>query len=507
MVGVSLFAKALTSVSQLILAGLLLQTEFGLAALAISVIDITGVVQKMGFREMLMHRQDRVHEWMNPAIWASAVGGLITLVLIVLFAPFAPWVFSSDREIVTLVLVAAVGASMVGFIGSFEAMLSIQLRFKTVGALQTVESITRVGLQIGLAFSGFGAMSIILARSLTWVLHAVALFVVSKPQLKRRPELAKWQEAWRDCLNLFITNSSFVAIRQGDYFLLGVFFSEAIVGAYYFAFNLSTQAIMLIAQSMSTVLAAGLSKLKSDPVRQRRAFVNVVSLISFVAVPLLVMQAVCAEPLLKGLYEDKWNDAIVPLQILSLAACWSAVGWNSGAMFAATGRFREQRITALVGGVAFVVSIGLAAWWGSAVTVAVAVLVFRSVYIPIQIGIAASGRASVAIHSVVCLLKPLALCVLAAVPAHFLGIAVSDGLGRFFADVVADQTGWLVTVLGENGHRGALLARVVVTSAAIGLLYYVLARLVLRSTYAEFSARLRTILPDRVSSRVPGWLI
>lgn len=505
MVGVSLLSKLLASVSQLVLGGLLLPDEFGLVALTLATTDTVGFVQKIGLRDMLMHRQDSIRDWVNPAMWAAGLGGLLTLVSLSVLAPLAPWVFAAERDLVQLILVAAIGSSVVGVIRTLEAVLAIHLQFKKIGAIQTGEVFVRLVLQIVFAFAGFGAMSIVLPRTITWILHALTLGFVVRPRLLGRPELAKWRSASSDCVNLLIVQTAQVAVRQGDYFLLGIFASQSVVGAYYFAFNLSTQAIMLIAQSLTSVLASGLGKLKAEKDRQIQAFLNAVELISFVAVPLLVMQAIAAEPMLKGFYASKWDGAVVPLQILSIAACWSAVGWNSGAMFAATGRFRQQRIVVIVGSVLFTLLITLCAWLGDEVTVALGVLVFRTIFIPIQIGVAAYGRPIVVFRSIQNMLGPLIVAGIAAVPAVLIGLLVRDAvanpIGRLFADTS------LESFVGISGKKGAMIVQVVVMSVIVAVLYNLLSRMILPGTYARFSSRIRMVMPFWVASRVPGWLI
>ncbi|GAB5497554.1 MAG: hypothetical protein Phyf2KO_26340 [Phycisphaerales bacterium] len=504
MVGVSLLGKVLATISQFLLAGLLLKTEFGYVALTIAVADTVGIVQKIGLREMLMHRQASLADWINPAMWAAAVGGLATLLLLLAVAPIMPWLFDSSRELIELTAVASVGSGVFGFILVLEAVLAIQLRFKTIGAIKTGEMFTRITLQIVLAFMGFGAMSIILPRTLTWIFHAISLIIIVKPKVLRRPELNKWREALPDSTNLFMVISSQVAVRQGDYFLLGLFAADAVVGAYYFAFNLSTQAMMLVAQSLTSVLASGLGKLKSDINRQVEAFLRAQELISFVAVPMLVLQVISAGPLLTGLYGDKWELAVVPLQILSIAACWTAVGWNCHAMFAATGRFRQQRIVVISGMVGFVVLICLCAWLGDSVTVAIGVLAFRAVFIPIQIAVAAYGRVAVALKSVVYMLGPLVVAAIASVPAVLAGAIVRDEIAPAIGESFRGSS--LESFVGANGMRGAMIVQVLLMSAVVAVLYNLLARLMLRETFSRFSSRMRAVLPARVLKLVPSWV-
>ena len=484
MLAISLLTKALGFVGQLALAALLVPEDFGLVALAIGVIDTCGLVQKLGLREMITHRQRHLSRWLSPALWLAALGGLVSAALLIALAFAAPAVFKVDDSLTLLIIVGAIGNAQRGVLETLEASLAAQLRFGVIARVRVGEVVLRTALSLAFAAMGMGAMSLILPRPIVTFAHASALWLCARPKLSRRPQLRRWRLMLGDSARVFSSHTAQVIMRQGDRLLLGLFVGEAMLGAYFFAFGLSTQGVILLVQSLTAVLAAGLSKLQSNPERQRLAFLDAIGVIALVSVPLLGIQAACAEALLVLLYKDRWLDAVAPLQILSVAAAISAIGWNNNAMFIARGRFREQAIMSWIGAALFLLIVTTCAWRGGPVTVAWGVLAFRATFIPVTLTVAAGGGWRTYRAAVAAALGPALVACVSILPAW-----------------------WLGELAGQSGRPLDLLAQIAITSAIGSLLYWILARTLLRDTYSRFSARVRTMLPDRVASRVPSWAL
>ena len=484
MLVISLLTKVLGFAGQLVLAALLVPDHFGLVALAIGTIDTCGLVQKLGLREMITHRQRHLTRWLSPALWIAGVGGLASALLLIALSFVAPTIFDAEKSLTILIIVGAIGNAQLGFITTLESALAVRLRFGSIARFRVGEVILRTGLSLGFAALGLGAMSLILPRPIVMLAHAIALWLAVRPKVTRRPQTRRLKLMFADGSRVFMSHTAQVMMRQGDRLLLGLFVGEAILGAYFFAFGLSTQGAIMLVQSLTGVLAAGLSKLQHDPQRQRRAFLDAIGVIALVSVPLLALQAACSEALLVLLYKDRWLNAIAPLQILSLAAAISAIGWNNNAMFMARGLFKAQLVMSWIGAIGFLATVTTCAWLGGPVTVAWGVLAFRLVYVPLSLTVAAGGGAQTYTATMTSALGPALVACVSILPAW-----------------------WLGTQIGATGRPLDLLAEIAITVLIGSSLYWALARLFLRHAYARFSARVRTMLPDQVSSRVPTWAL
>ncbi len=493
--GVTILLKVLATLGQFAIAVYVADEEFGLWALAISLADMFGLAHKFGIHDVVTHRQKRIDQWMNPAFWASGVFAVVTVLIIAAIAPFSPALFGSDESLAVLLLIAGFGVALSGFAELFQAKLSLDFRFGLIAKVSAAEGIVRVVAQVILSAVGMGALGLVLVRTVTWILQVIVYGIAARPVVRRSPELRLWREAASDSGHIMVTRIAEVLIRRGDVILLGMFAADAVVGVYYFAYNLSTQVIMLLSQSIVGVLSAGFSKLQDDLERLRAAFFTSIRVMSFISVPLLVIQAATCGPFLRLLYVDKWESAIVPLQILSVASCFSAAGWNTTAVFTARGLFRRQLVVRLVGGGLFLAVMVSAATTGDPVILAWGALAFQAVYVPLQITTATGGGFRAIQESVLSVLRPIV-------------VAGSGALLAIWITGVLDpQLVQLGTHAGEHAGRAMEFLRFILIGMISSVWYLAGARFVLRGTYNEFAKRMRTVLPTRMSDRIPGWML
>ena len=137
-----------------------------------------------------------------------------------------------------------------------------------------------------------------------------------------------------------------------------------------------------------------------------------------------------------------------------------------------------------IGAIGFLSVITLCAWQGGPIAVAFGVVGFRLVYVPITLTVAAGGGWATMRSAIASALAPGIVATAAILPAWWVGLKV-----------------------GAPGDRVSLGLQILVTLAMGAALYWLLARLLLRHTYTRFGARVRTMLPDQVSSRVPAWAL
>ncbi|HED53848.1 MAG TPA: hypothetical protein ENJ00_06570 [Phycisphaerales bacterium] len=496
MVGVTLLAKVLASAGQFVLAFYLVESDFGQWALALSLADMFGLVNKLGLREILTNRQKHVDQWMNPAIWAATLGGVMTLLILVAMAPWSPKLFhSASPGFPPLLIIAGVGVATSGLNEVFQARLALDFRFGLIAKVTAAEGFVRIVAQVILSMLGMGALGLVLVRSLTWTAQAITLGLFVRPKIRRRPEWNRFREASRDTKNIFLTRVAEVGIRRGDVVVLGMFAPDSVVGVYFFAFGLSTQVIMLLAQSLTGALSAGLSKLQDDVPRMRDAFLSVVRLVSFVGVPLLVVESATASPVLRMIYAEKWAEAIVPLQILSISACFSIAGWNNAAVFTARGLFRRQLVFKIVASTVYLTTMLVSAWFGGILAVAWATLGFRICFLPAQVVVATGGGWRAMVESILAVLRPLSVAGTGAL------------LAIWFTRLVDPQLVQLADFAGEQSARAVEFERFVLIGSFTLLWYWVGSRMLLRRSYREFAARVRTILPARIAKQIPDWLL
>jgi PST family polysaccharide transporter len=445
----TMLLRAVTVIGQLVLAYLLTQEDFGVVALALTVHAFASILQQGGLTEILVKRQAHLHRWSNTAYWMSLALGASAGLLMAVGAPLAAIVYGNQR-IIPLLIVLSISMVPAGLIVVPEAKLSAELRFRTLAVVGAVSVSAQMVLAVLFAALGMGAISMVLPRPIVLSVHALVVYLLARPRVRLRPQVRRWRYLISDNITLVLGKLCLLATLQGDYMVLGILTTERVAGVYYFAFGLSMQTMTLVTSNLGNVLFPVLSKL-DDPVRQTQGFIRAARLLALVGVPLCLLQAGLADPVLRELFKGKWDDAIPILQILSLGMALRLVGSPAGSLFNAQGRFRTVLVLNSCYAVAFLSAVTAGALIAGGIGVAVGASIYFGLLGPVHMYIAISGNKGTwrdvwGVYAV-----PVLMSVAALAPAMWLADRLPPMPGRNWARmaVVTGTTGIIYLALAS----------------------------------------------------------
>ena len=411
MTGNSLVSKAVSLVGQLILARLLLPSDFGLIGLALTVTVIGDVINQFGLGDVVVNRARRLRLWATAAFSLAIVIGILSTVIMLALAPLAAYLYD-DQTVGYLVAIMALATPFQALGIVPLARLRAELRFKEVAVLQGSSMVVAMLITIGCASAGFGAYSFALGRILSEPISQIVIFYRAKLPLKRQIQFRRWRYLFADSTYAFVTSLLNRVIMQGDYIVLGLFFSKAAVGQYFMAFTLSVQAIGLAANNLAVVMFPGLTKLSKEPERQVQAFMRGSKSIAFVAVPICFLQVAVADSAVRLLLGEKWLSTIPLIQILSLGMAFRATGWMWNAMLKARGLYMRAAIWSLCISVVFISVAIFCAYQGDLLVFATGVSVFYIIVNLIQVYLSCRPASGLLIDTVDLFFRPLLIAAL-----------------------------------------------------------------------------------------------
>lgn len=395
-------SKAINMVGQVLLAWLLSPADFGLVGLAYTVTAFAGLIQQAGLREILIHRQGHFNRWANPAFWMALTLGCIGALLMLAAAPLAAWMYE-EPDLIGLVLVLALATPISGLDIVADAKLSSEMRFGYLAAVKWIAAVMQMGLSVLFASWRMGPYAFVLPVPIVAVVRFTLLWLVARPRVRWNPHLRRWKYLLTDSTTLFLAGFFVMLTWQGDYMVLGVMHDAKTVGIYFFAFNLSIQTMQVLTNNLAGVLFPALSKLQEDPVHQTRAFLRANQLLAMVGVPLCLLQAALAGPVMALLFNSWWYPAIRVLQLLSLGMAVRLVASPGGSLMQAQGRFKTYLLTNAINAVVFLGLVAAGSWVGqwaldhgtqlggdvpAAVTVAAAVMLYFALIGPVFLYVA-----------------------------------------------------------------------------------------------------------------------
>ncbi len=343
----SVATRGVALLQQFVLVWLLAKEDFGLIGLAYSVSMFVNLLANPGIDGVLIQRQRQFRHWATPGFWLGMATGLAGTLVMLVAAPLAAWAYGRT-ELTGLILVLAIAPPLQALQIVSRASLQMEMRIKQLAMLGILTSLLTAALTIAGAALGLGAYSFVLPVPIVSIVVAVAGWRLARPPIRPRLEVSRWKYFIGDSAALGGTRVLQTLVMQGDYIGLGLAgIADAAIGTYFVAYKLSTQTFLLMANGVSSVMFPSLNHLALDPELQLRSTRRATRLLAMVAIPFCLLQILLAGPLIRLACPPSWEDAILPLQLLTAGMMLNAPCWPMQSLMMSQRRFGELFCVAL----------------------------------------------------------------------------------------------------------------------------------------------------------------
>ena len=318
-VALSLGGKQIGSLIALfVLARLLEPADFGVVALAWTVLYFVEQIQETGVGSALIYRRRDIETAAASALVYSPLAGALFYGLVFAAAPFfARFLHAPDLVDVLRVMALVLVFRGLGVVPG--AILERSLDFRSRMVAELGAATVQLSLSVGLAFSGFGVWSLVLG-TLAGAASQTALywFLVPwrpSPRLASRRVLLELMRYGR-----FVGATSILAVMANsvDNVVVSRVLGTASVGLYSVAFRLADFPNAVIGHVVGRPMFSVYSMLQHDLAAFRHAYVRNLERVALLAVPASVGLAIAAEPIVLALLGEKWLPAVPALRILAI---------------------------------------------------------------------------------------------------------------------------------------------------------------------------------------------
>ena len=370
--------KVCIFLAQVVLGWILTKEDFGVFAIAAIVIAFIKIFHDGGVSQVLVQRGDAEFDRLQGAMFWLAMS--ISTVAGLLLAAAAPWiaVIYKDDRLVPMMLVMAATLPLGAPANVLRARLQLQLRFRAISMISAARFVIRSTGMILLALWGFGVMSFVLPLLVVAVFEDVANYLATRSKPWQHPVLFReWPALLRDSNWVIIATLFKGLARNGDYLVLGLMLPKALLGLYYFGYQLTVQITFLFALNLRHVLFPVLTKVANQPARQASAIVRTIRMLMLVATPASMLIAVIIKPLEELVWHQKWIESVPLMQIFAIVSPILILTDVVHAALTSRGRFRLSAELTLLEGIWLMGSAWLAVTLaGEANLTAIAVWIF-----------------------------------------------------------------------------------------------------------------------------------
>lgn len=338
-----------------ILARLLVPEDFGLMGIALLSLATLETFSETGFNQALIQKR-RIGQRDLDTTWTiSVIRGFVLFLLLFLAAPYLAVFFQSLQAKLVIRLIAF-GLLLNGLTNSGIIFFQKEIDFKKQFFYQFSGDLTDFIVVISLALIWRNVWALVFGFLAGTLVRMVFSYFTHPYRPRWRWDKQRTRELFQFGKWVFLADLIIFFLTQGDDAFVGKFLGVAALGFYQVAYRLSNLPATEITHVISQVTFPTYSKLQKNINQFREAYLNTLSLVSFIALPLALGLFVLAPEAVKFLLGDKWLPIIPALRILSLFGIIRAITGVGGSVILAVGK---PQLIAYVTSIQLAIMVGL----------------------------------------------------------------------------------------------------------------------------------------------------
>lgn len=299
----------------LILARLLFPADFGAIGMITIFISVSQVIIDGGFASALIQKKVPTQTDYSTIFYWNL--GLSASIYLIIFA-ISPFVSEFFKMPVLCDVLRVLALSLIA-----QSILALQvtrlrkvLAFKKIAVTNIAAYVAGGLVGVVLAYSGFGVWSLVAMQISIYVLSLVIYFVITRWLPSMCFSMATMKELFSFGGFIMAANLLQSICQNLQGIIIGRKFSAAQMGYYSQAYKLDHVCSYSIPQIIVSVMYPVYSSLQDELERLRKILLMNIRVLSFLIFPLMGLLIVVAEPLIVGLYGDKWLQSVPYFRIL-----------------------------------------------------------------------------------------------------------------------------------------------------------------------------------------------
>lgn len=316
--------------SILVLARILLPSDFGLIAIAMSIYAFIELFGAFGFETVLIQQQKENKENFD-AVWSvRLLFSIFTAVVLIIISSWAA-IFFNDQRLETLISFIAFVSIINGGANVGVVQFQMDLDFRKEFIFQVLPKIASFFTIVSLAYIYKSYWALAFGILIT----SLSKFFLSYKMNAYRPRFSirGLKEVFSFSKWIFLNNILFYLNTQFVTVFLGKFFPASVVGFYSIANEVSSLPTTEIAAPINKATFPMYCKLKNNISALRSCYLETISFISIITIPAAIGVALLAEKITLVFLGEKWIGSVEIMSWLALASVFLSISTNIGYVY------------------------------------------------------------------------------------------------------------------------------------------------------------------------------
>jgi len=313
--GANFFGQVITWGITIVVMRILSPADYGLLAMATVFVAFLSLMSTAGLGPAIVQAREIDEDKLRQLLGLIIIINVALFLLLFIAAPFIA-VFFGEPRLVDIIRVISSQFVISSLAVIPESLLARELKFKTRALVDLLSNILGGFLTLWLAVSGYGVWSLVVGTIVSVTGKTVGLNLAA-PYLR-------WPSfSLRGTGHLVAFGGKITAGRilwffysQADMFIAGKLLGKESLGFYSVAMHLASLPVQKISGILNQVAFPAFAQIQHDPSMIARQFSKAIRILSFFSFPVLWGISSIAPELVRLLLGSKWEQAILPLQIL-----------------------------------------------------------------------------------------------------------------------------------------------------------------------------------------------
>lgn len=302
----------------IVLARLLMPSEYGIIALIMVFVNIFQVIVDGGFNTALIQKKNADNVDFSTIFFFGLMMSALMYGILFFAAPLIAS-FYSQIELVPIIRVIGVVLFLHAIVAIQNSYVSRNMLFRKLFVCSLVSVLISGVVGIAMAYWGYGVWALVAQT----IIAQLSLAIIMWFRLKWRPEMIFSYNRLKGMLDygwkIFTTNiivALFVNIRK---LIIGRFYTPASLAYFERGEQFPNLIMTNINSSIQAVMFPTFAKVQKDRVKVKQILRRATKMSCFIIYPLMVLLIVMAKPLILLLLTEKWLPAVAFMQIFCIA--------------------------------------------------------------------------------------------------------------------------------------------------------------------------------------------
>lgn len=314
MVG-TIFAESSLVINAIILAHFLFSTDYGIAAIVLSIIGFFVMLSQFGFASAIIGIKTFEKKSFDTLFTLSLATGILLYIILIYTGPHIA-AYYKQQDLAKLLNVAGIGVIMSLLYGIPLAILQRNLEYKKIAIGKIVNSVTKSTIAITMAVIGYGVWSLIIPAIIGYAAATVYSLYAAKYYPKFKLHKKSIIQSLNYSISSFLSNIYNYICNNIVILVMGKVWQTSELGLYTFAATNQNKAYMILATQISSSIFPIFARISNDIPRIQKATLQIAKYSCFIIWPLFLLLIINASHIVPIVFGKHWIKLIPVLQIV-----------------------------------------------------------------------------------------------------------------------------------------------------------------------------------------------